>query len=870
MSKNPFFLRWMSLPLATVLGVALTLPAQTQVLGGEAARLDGFTQADGGNVFALTLKPSPTGGAGAPAANGPRDVVILVSTAASQTGDYRAKSLATLESTLSKLDPGDRVKLIAFDLNAAPLTEGFVAPNSPAMSTALRAIEQRTPLGSCDLEKALETAAKSFAGDNSKSAHAIVYIGDGSSRANVLTTDQLDRVVNDLVAQRAPVIAFGVGPQIQEQLLGILASRTGGIVAPELASVDASAYGAGLARAVHGTVLWPKAGGSVKWPDGMEVYPKTLPPLRSDRDTVVVGTAKSTAAKQVEIEMDGPTGAQKLAWDIPELKSDAKNGYLVTLVDQAKSDGGRTLPLIDSASLSTAKREIEAGGRGLTYFANEALKGGNLESANNLAGAALSRNPNDKEALAVKDAIAKNASGVPAPTGAIVPVAAAAPMAGKAGENVPAASEPGDLNLQGNGAIPPPEGVAAEKAISESTALEERWQKDVQNTINQARSQVSVDPGKAAAMIQNKTSELTAETALRPEMRERLMGMLRTAGLDIKHRADELTFRDQQRNREEAARREMEMTNQLLEHDIKKVDQLMQRFDSLMDDARQRLSDQAATQAYNAAQQSALEADKIVDRDMPSARPAMRTAMHLARFEAARSDIMAVRVAKQKGFVDAMYQTEKSHVPTPDDPPIIYPDAEFWKDITARRKKWSSTELSRRTDAEKKIDKALKEPTQIEFVETPLKDVVDYLKDLHKIEIQLDSAALKDGGVDESTQITKNLHNISLRSALKLLLDELKLKYVIHNEVLLITTPEKAESDDYMTTKVYPVADLVLPIQNTGMAGGFGGMGGMMGGMGGMMGGMGMGGGMMGGGMMGGMGGGMGGMGGGMGGMGGG
>ena len=134
-----------------------------------------------------------------------------------------------------------------------------MAPNSPEMAAALDALDQRTPLGSCDLEKALDTAAKSFAGD-SKSPRAIVYIGDGSSRANVLTTDQLDRVVNDLVAQRAPVIAFGVGPQIQEQMLGILASRTGGVVVPEQASVDAGAYGAGLARAVHGSVLWPKAG----------------------------------------------------------------------------------------------------------------------------------------------------------------------------------------------------------------------------------------------------------------------------------------------------------------------------------------------------------------------------------------------------------------------------------------------------------------------------------------------------------------------------------------------------------------------------------------------------------------------------------
>ncbi len=58
MSKYPFFLRRMALPLAALLGVALTTTPQTALLGGEPARLDGFTQADGSSVFALTLKPS--------------------------------------------------------------------------------------------------------------------------------------------------------------------------------------------------------------------------------------------------------------------------------------------------------------------------------------------------------------------------------------------------------------------------------------------------------------------------------------------------------------------------------------------------------------------------------------------------------------------------------------------------------------------------------------------------------------------------------------------------------------------------------------------------------------------------------------------
>ena len=110
------------------------------------------------------------------------------------------------------------------------------------------------------------------------------------------------------------------------------------------------------------------------------------------------------------------------------------------------------------------------------------------------------------------------------------------------------------------------------------------------------------------------------------------------------------------------------------------------------------------------------------------------------------------------------------------------------------------------TAAERKIRQALNQPTQIEFVETPLKDVIEYLKDLHHIEIQLDASALKEAGVDESTAVTKNLKGISLRSALRLMLDELQLKWVIHNEVLLITSPTKAESDEYMVTKAYPSA----------------------------------------------------------------
>ena len=193
------------------------------------------------------------------------------------------------------------------------------------------------------------------------------------------------------------------------------------------------------------------------------------------------------------------------------------------------------------------------------------------------------------------------------------------------------------------------------------------------------------------------------------------------------------------------------------------------------------------------------------------------------------------RVLRQRGVVDTLAQVEISSVPFPDDQSIVYPDKEFWQEMTLRRKKFAAVDLKKQSPAEVKIRKALDEPTNLEFVETPLTDVIDYLKDLHGIEIQIDNKALEDAATGTDTPVTRNLRGISLRSALRLMLGPLDLAYVIKDEVLLITTKEKADAE--LVTKVYPVADLVLsPFARTPrMMSGMNGMGGMGGGMGSMM-----------------------------------
>ena len=281
MSKHPFFLRWMSLPLATVLGVALTMTAQTQVLGGEAARLDGFTQADGGNVFALTLKPSVPA-----AANGPRDVVILVSTAASQTGDYRAKSLATLQSALAKLDPNDRVKLVAFDLNATPLTQGLRGPQQSGDGRGARRAQSAHPAGLLRPGEGPGHGRQELRGRQQVGAGHRLYRRRQQPRQRAHDRSTRPRGQRSGCPAGAGHRLWRRSPNPRTDARDPGLPHRAAWSCPRHADVDADVYGAGLAQAVHGSVLWPKAAGNVKWPEGMDVYPKTLPPLRSDRDTV--------------------------------------------------------------------------------------------------------------------------------------------------------------------------------------------------------------------------------------------------------------------------------------------------------------------------------------------------------------------------------------------------------------------------------------------------------------------------------------------------------------------------------------------------------------------------------------------------------
>ena len=139
------------------------------------------------------------------------------------------------------------------------------------------------------------------------------------------------------------------------------------------------------------------------------------------------------------------------------------------------------------------------------------------------------------------------------------------------------------------------------------------------------------------------------------------------------------------------------------------------------------------------------------------------------------------------------YQTEEVH-------------AEI-ADLLARLRRLARKEPLH-SPAERKLAEALDSPTVIEFTETPLQDVVDYLKDVHHVEIQVDVQTLEAAQIGSDTLITANEKEMKLRSALRLLLPS-ELTYIIRDEVVVITTLADADSDRNRVTRIYPLADLL-------------------------------------------------------------
>jgi hypothetical protein len=368
---------------------------------------------------------------------------------------------------------------------------------------------------------------------------------------------------------------------------------------------------------------------------------------------------------------------------------------------------------------------------------------------------------------------------------------------------------------------------------AERRVLTGKVRAEVEHGLSAARKLMAINPAQAEQDLKLTLEQLELvpiDAEIRDQLRREVSSAIRLS----RQRRIEIEQQTAVAQERRAAAQEQERLSDNLATQQQRLKQIVDRFDSLMDEQRYQVADEQITpEIQRLAPNSTIESSLVFG----------------GRFQRAVNDNEQTWRTRNNNFVRALGQVELSLIPFPDEPPIVYLPADQWEDLTLRRQKYKAVDLGKQGGAEQRIFLELNKTTNLEVVEMPLKDVVLYLSETHNIPIVLSTKKLEEASVSPDTPITKSFRGITLRSALRLLLRELELTYVVRDEVLQITTPEDAESQ--LITKVYPVGDLVVPI-TTGGGGNLFGLGGIGNGSLGGVGGGGFGGGGLGGGGLGG------------------
>ncbi|MCF0233613.1 MAG: hypothetical protein HUK22_01390, partial [Thermoguttaceae bacterium] len=650
------------------------------------------------------------------------DVAALVDFSAAQLDrkdrDAAQKAVAAMVANLPK---NARVQLFVVSNETESLTDGYVAVGSAELAKAVASLSQRAPLGAADLAQAYGVAALSF--DLSENADRnIVFFGRGVSTGAAFDEDVFEQTADSLVASKITASAYGVGSNVNYKTLGAMANRTGGVVA--LAN-SADEAGRELALATTASVFWPTE--NVAEIDGAEVYPNPLAPIRSDRDTYLVGSADedlSDFALTIPVAVSDGREAD-IAWNVSVQEPSEANRYIYSLAQEAAADSGATLAVAGEAMLVNYQLSADEAADQLVELAEQANEAGDAEDAKRLANIVdVSLELQDDEAEDVAEAVVEEAA--PVATKAADVDAEADRLFAIAQQNIKDNAKKGANLIE-----------ATEANVSLYTQqAKTRARVAVQDALKDSKS----NPDGALTSLKLVITSFKNDPVLSAADREIILHDLEACAQNVAYEKEAKARRDYVAMQNQAVVDSERKASEVFRQRQAKVVEIMKRFDSLIREGQFVLASQAATEAAKQGVDSALG----------------EQAANVALMRDAFTENQYLRYERRRRLLDVLMSVERAHVPVSDEPPICYPDAETWIKLSKERKdKYNATNLTG-SEEEQRIAKALNVPVDVaggEDSDLTLSDWIESVKQQLKnegnaINIVFDISSIEEAGGD--------------------------------------------------------------------------------------------------------------------------
>ncbi len=341
--------------------------------------------------------------------------------------------------------------------------------------------------------------------------------------------------------------------------------------------------------------------------------------------------------------------------------------------------------------------------------------------------------------------------------------------------------------------LPAPEGQLLDSAAAGRSVAARQLSADVGKRQSEAAKLLATDPNQSLAVLREArgmvdASELDAD--LKKQLVSRLDMSLRQTEKYIKDHKSELELDATNREVLNEVDRERVVKVEVSQRMAEMVDQ----FNKLVDEHRYAEAEVVANRLYEMAP------DELVAQQInKQAKMIRREQWSQDINEQSENGVATIMLKNRETAAEAL-----DHANTD----IAY--GSTWDSIRHRK----AVEVgAKRGIKEIEIEQKLRTPILPRYDATPLTKVVEGLSQLAGVNIHLDPRGLTEEGVDASTPITLNLpQEISLKSALTLILEPLHLTYTIKDEVLKITSEQIRDGEVYVRT--YPVGDLVIPIPN--------------------------------------------------------
>jgi HPt (histidine-containing phosphotransfer) domain-containing protein len=165
---------------------------------------------------------------------------------------------------------------------------------------------------------------------------------------------------------------------------------------------------------------------------------------------------------------------------------------------------------------------------------------------------------------------------------------------------------------------------------------------------------------------------------------------------------------------------------------------------------------------------------------------------------------------RERAVVGTMHDIDKSSTPPGEE--LEYP--KDWKERTKGR-----TVAVQLTAKEKAVVQALNTIVSVSFKNAKLEDAIEYLQTVTGQPIVLDQEGLKDAEASYDSPVTLNVKGITLRTALRKILAEVGLTYVVKEEVIQVTSAQRAK--ETMIVRRYYIGDLLAGMGPLAEIGGF-------------------------------------------------